>query len=59
LRILWGDVNDDGVVSIADVVAIVNASRGSYNMFADLNGDGRVDLADAQIARLLIGSKLP
>src|SRR5205807_2544245 len=53
LRVLWGDVNDDGVVSSADVVAILIASRGTYNIFADLNGDGKVDTVDAQIARLL------
>jgi hypothetical protein len=51
--------NGDGVVSIADVVAILNASRGAYNPFADLNGDCKVDITDVQAARLLIGSRLP
>ena len=58
-KVLYGDVTGDGYVSSADVIAITNASRSSYNIFADLNGDGTVDTVDAQIARLLIGSKLP
>ena len=58
-KVLYGDVTGDGFVSSADVIAITNASRSSYNIFADLNGDGTVDTVDAQIARLLIGSKLP
>ena len=52
-----------GYVDIADVVAILIASRGGYDPFADINGDGKVDSTgannDVALARLLIGTKLP
>ncbi len=57
-RVLYGDVNDDGYVSIADVLAIYDDIGQTYNIFADLDGDGSVDMTDVQIARHRIGNHL-
>ena len=50
-----GDANNDEVVTVADVVAIVNNIVGKDNdsftkLGADLNKDGFIDIADAQLA---------
>src|SRR5262249_12270295 len=58
-KVLTGDVNDDGVVSSADVVAVNNARTLPYNILYDLNGDGVIDINDINIARNRIGSTLP
>ena len=47
-----GDVNDDGVVDIADAVCIVNYIVGKPNAVfiesaADVNKDGNIDITDA------------
>jgi sugar lactone lactonase YvrE len=58
-RVLWGDVNDDGVVSAADMV-VVNKARAHWdNPFANLNDDEVIDLQDVQIVRSRIGTQLP
>jgi subtilisin family serine protease len=57
-RVLHGDVNDNGYVSSADMVAVQVAMLGPYNIFADLNGDGVVNRADVLIARSRIGKIL-
>ena len=59
LKILWGDFNDDGVVSAADLVDVSNATRTAYNIIADMNGDGVVNLTDVQIVRTRAGTSLP
>jgi Immunoglobulin I-set domain/Dockerin type I domain len=59
LDVLPGDFNDDGVVTSADVVGVHNASAKPYNVFADVNGDGVIDIVDANLLRFLIGDKLP
>jgi len=59
LKILWGDFNDDGVISAADLVGINNATIAPYNIFADVNGDGVVNLADVKIVRTRVGTSLP
>jgi uncharacterized repeat protein (TIGR01451 family) len=59
LKILWGDFNDDGVVNSSDAV-LVNAARSQpYNQFADMNGDGVVDLNDVRIVGQRGGTTLP
>jgi beta-lactam-binding protein with PASTA domain len=59
LKILWGDFNDDGVVSAADLVGINNATIAPYNVLADMNGDLVVNITDVQLARLRVGTSLP
>jgi hypothetical protein len=59
LKVLWGDFNDDGVVSSADLVGVNNATIAPYNVFADINGDGIVDVNDVQVVRTRIGTSLP
>jgi hypothetical protein len=60
-KVLYGDFNDDGVVSAADMAG-VNSARAvlgvAYNIFADLNGDGVVDVTDVTIARSQVGKHL-
>jgi hypothetical protein len=59
-RVLWGDVNDDGVVNSLDVQADVGASAvRPYNIFLDMNGDGVLDLNDVKIVTSRIGTSLP
>jgi hypothetical protein len=59
LKILYGDFNDDGVVTSQDFT-LVNAARSTaYNIFADMNGDGVVDVNDVQIVRTREGTSLP
>ena len=53
--VLNGDVNDDGVVNILDVVAAVNiVLSGEYHVSTDLNEDGSVDILDVILIVLII-----
>ena len=50
--LLKGDVNDDGLIDMVDVVAMVNYILGTpsesfVTMAADLNSDGEIDVFDA------------
>ena len=65
-KVLYGDFNDDGVVNAADEAGIranltppyqFNASH--YNIFADVSGDGIVNLVDVGISRSRKGQALP
>ncbi len=56
-KVLYGDFNGDGSVSSADMSGVFAASVLTYNPFADLNGDGVVDVEDVRIARSRIGSR--
>lgn len=59
IRILYGDYNDDGVVNSQDVV-LVNQQRSlPYNILADMDGNGAVDIADVNIVRSQIGQTNP
>ena len=59
LDVLYGDFNGDRFVTSADVVGINNViGSGAYNIFADLNGDGKVDTGDVTIARSRNGKHL-
>ena len=58
-NVLPGDFNGDGVVSAADMTGVINEVGQTYDVWADLNGDGTVDSNDAKIARGKIGTKLP
>ena len=55
-----GDVNDDGVVTIADVTSLVNIILGKNpapeNGVADVNGDGGVTIADVTaLVNIILG----
>ena len=44
---LAGDLNDDGILNILDVVLMVNmALDGGYEDAADMNGDGVINILD-------------
>jgi hypothetical protein len=62
LDVLPGDVNDDGVVNVQDLVAIRNQMLGLLGtvptIFGDINGDGKVDINDYIAVRKLIGTHL-
>ncbi len=62
LDVLPGDVNDDGVVNVQDMVAIRNQMLGLLGavptIFGDINGDGKVDINDYTAVRKLIGTTL-
>ena len=57
-KVLYGDFNGDGVVNSSDMVGVNNATVGAYNIFANLNGDGKVDVNDVAIARSQSGKHL-
>ena len=57
-KVLYGDFNDDGFITSADVVGINNAIAGPYNLFADLDGSGLDDTNDLVIVRKRIGIRL-
>jgi hypothetical protein len=59
LKVLWGDFNDDGVVTSTDFALVNNARSLPYNIFADANGDGVVDITDVNIVRGRNGTSLP
>ena len=57
-QVLSGDFNGDGVVTSADMVGINRAIGSVYNIFADLDGNGTVDMNDVLIARGQNGKSL-
>jgi hypothetical protein len=58
-KVLWGDINDDGIVNASDI-AQVNAARfQTYSLFADMNGDGAVTPADVVIVGQRSGTTQP
>ncbi len=61
LDVLPGDVNDDGLVSGADGVLILQnfSPPKTYSAFRDLNGDGVVNTADFNAYRPNLGTALP
>ena len=61
LDVLPGDVNDDGVVTVQDAVDVINliGANQTYSVWADVVGDGVVDMNDYLAVRVRIGTKLP
>ena len=63
-KLIIGDVNGDGSVSVADVTALVNIILGkdsgnasaSQPQVADVNGDGSVSVADVTaLVNIILG----
>ena len=54
---IMGDVNQDGLVDIADVNIVINCMIGKdSNPLADLTGDGKTDIADVNtVINLMLG----
>lgn len=61
---IYGDVNDDGEVDIADVNCVVNSvlkgNQGLWNGREDVNGDGNIDVTDINaLVNVLLGHQPP
>ena len=42
-----GDINEDGILNIQDIILIVNiVLLSEYSMIADMNADGVIDILD-------------
>ena len=54
---MFGDVNQDDLVNILDIVMTVTfILDNEFNEFADLNGDGNVDVVDViLIVNIILG----
>lgn len=59
LKVLWGDVNGDGVVNTSDLVLVNNARSQPYNSFDDVDGNGVINTTDVSIVRSRMGTSLP
>jgi hypothetical protein len=59
LKVLYGDYNDDGTVNSQDFVGVNAARSQAYNIFADINGDGVVDINDVNLVRTHLGGTNP
>ena len=49
--IILGDVNDDGILNVLDVILIINIIlyENEYNAIADLNQDNGINILDVVI----------
>lgn len=60
ITLLGGDVNEDDVINIFDLVKIAyHMGPGRYDRAADINADGRVDISDLTIAANNFGLRGP
>ena len=56
--VLLGDMNNDGIINILDIIAVVNIVLVSdYDSTADLNGDNVVNVLDIiAVVNITLGS---
>jgi len=56
---LMGDINDDGLLNILDVVSLVNlVLNETYNATGDINNDGSLDILDlVSLVNLILGGR--
>jgi len=59
LDVLPGDVNDDGLVSVADQMLVSRQLTGQYIVFYDIDGTGTLTSDDVSKIKARIGNKLP
>jgi len=55
--IILGDINNDGILNVLDIVAIINMILGNeYSLVADVNADGFVNIVDVVLmVNILVG----
>ena len=55
---MQGDLNDDGILNILDIVSLVNITlSGEYENFADLNQDSNINILDiVTLVNLILGN---
>ncbi len=62
LDVLPGDINDDGVVNVQDMLVVRNQMLGMMGamptLFGDINGDGVIDINDYNAVRKWVGKSL-
>jgi streptogramin lyase len=58
VQVLWGDIDDSGIVTVHDFVRIRNAASEPYSIFADMDGDGDNDADETNMVRYCIGRKI-
>ena len=54
---IMGDLNDDGILNIQDIILMINIVLGTaeYNQYADLSGDGTINVLDViQLMNLIL-----
>ena len=55
-----GDINQDGIINVLDIVSIINmVLNGEFNIAADVNEDGFVDILDVVLMVTVIVGGLP
>jgi hypothetical protein len=57
-KVLYGDFKDSGFVDSSNMLSVYYATAQPYNIFADINGDGMVNLSDVIATRSRIGTHL-
>jgi hypothetical protein len=57
-KVLVGDFNGDGKVNASDLQLVKNALSAAYNVFADFDGSGTVDINDYNLCRANLNKHL-